>query len=217
MLPIFRLCQPFSRQLQPLRQQLLVDHQVQGVILARMGLYGAACGLYLAVIQFCSQSMLEPEADLARLLVRFLDEAIYWAPGLMLLGPLVVYDLLRVSNRFAGPILRLRRGMNALAEGQDAGPIRFRRDDHWHDLAAVFNRIREEFHLQSEEAERLRRENASLQQTVAELREENLVLRSAAEEEQQPSGDHSASPPAPPAGSPSTAADRPTASPAHAS
>jgi hypothetical protein len=61
----------------------------------------------------------------------------------LLLLPLVVYDLLQVTNRFAGPIFRLRRSMRDLAQGIPVMPIRFRDGDFWQDFASDFNLVAE--------------------------------------------------------------------------
>ena len=55
--------------------------------------------------------------------------------------PLVIMDILRLSNRFAGPIFRLRREMAKLAAGENIGPLKFRDGDYWQDLAEELNRI----------------------------------------------------------------------------
>ena len=53
----------------------------------------------------------------------------------LLLLPLVIFDMIRFSNRFVGPLLRLRRSMRQLARGQRVEPLKFRSNDLWQDLA----------------------------------------------------------------------------------
>jgi hypothetical protein len=72
-----------------------------------------------------------------------------YAPGLILAGsltPLMVLDLLRCTNKFAGPMVRTRRFLRHLAKGDQVEPIKFRRGDYWRgyadDLNAVLKRIR---------------------------------------------------------------------------
>ena len=59
-----------------------------------------------------------------------------------LLLPLVIVDIIRFSNRFVGPLLRLRRSMRALARGEYVEPIEFRDNDFWYDFADEFNAVR---------------------------------------------------------------------------
>ena len=127
-----------------LRQQLLIDSNVQGSILFRTGLYSAACAVYFIVILVFTESMSSPDRDFADSIWHCLDEAIYWAPGLVLLTPLVAYDMLKLTNRFAGPIFRLRREMQRLASGQSDRPLNFRDGDYWTEMADQFNTIRGE-------------------------------------------------------------------------
>jgi hypothetical protein len=55
--------------------------------------------------------------------------------------PPVIYDSLRLSHRFVGPIYRLRTAMHALAAGGPAEPVHFRKDDFWKDLADDYNLV----------------------------------------------------------------------------
>ena len=61
---------------------------------------------------------------------------------LLLLMPAFMWDTVRLSHRFAGPVQRLRRMMKELAEGDDPGELRFRDGDFWRELGDHFNGIR---------------------------------------------------------------------------
>lgn len=142
--PIQKLARPFRPSGdRVVRVRLLVDPAVQQALLVRFGVYAAAAMTYFGVIHLFSHSMLDRQAGMTELLVDLLDQASYWAPGLLLLVPLAVQDLLRLTNRFAGPKARLARQLRELATG-DPGPLEFRRDDYWQELADDFNRVREE-------------------------------------------------------------------------
>ena len=81
----------------------------------------------------------------ARMPLSHLDDMwFHFGPALVasfILLPLVVYDIIRTSNRFTGPLLRLRRSMRALAAGEQVKEIRFRDGDFWQDLAEDFNAV----------------------------------------------------------------------------
>jgi hypothetical protein len=51
------------------------------------------------------------------------------------LAPVFIYDAIKLSSRFTGPIHRLREGLDALAGGQPVATLTFRGDD--------FNRVAE--------------------------------------------------------------------------
>ena len=55
--------------------------------------------------------------------------------------PVLLYDFAKHTNRFAGPIYRLQRSMNELAEGKSVQPLTFRDGDSWQGLAESFNKI----------------------------------------------------------------------------
>jgi hypothetical protein len=62
----------------------------------------------------------------------------FFASALML--PLLMLDIIRVSHRFAGPMIRIRKALRDVAEGKTVEPIRFRFGDFWCDVAEDFNR-----------------------------------------------------------------------------
>ncbi len=59
----------------------------------------------------------------------------------VLLLPMAVIDVVRTSNRFVGPALRLRNDLRRLAAGEEVKPIRFRDNDMWQDMATEFNAL----------------------------------------------------------------------------
>ena len=61
--------------------------------------------------------------------------------ALVAIIPPIVYDSLRLSHRFVGPIYRLRTVMHELAKGGPAEPLHFRKEDFWQDLADDYNLI----------------------------------------------------------------------------
>jgi len=60
---------------------------------------------------------------------------------LLVMLPAFVWDTIKLSNRFAGPMLRFRAAVKSLASGEPCEPIEFRGDDFWCDLARDFNKV----------------------------------------------------------------------------
>lgn len=56
------------------------------------------------------------------------------------LAPVFIWDAMKLSNRFTGPIVRLRRALAEIAEGHPPKSIEFRHGDFWKALASDFNR-----------------------------------------------------------------------------
>ncbi len=57
------------------------------------------------------------------------------------LFPIVVFSANRFSNRFAGPMVRIRGSLKQLAQGETPPPLEFRKTDFWKDLADDINMI----------------------------------------------------------------------------
>ena len=60
---------------------------------------------------------------------------------LVCLIPVFIFDAMRLSNRFTGPVYRLRQATRQLAEGETPDRVEFRGADYWKDLAKDFNHI----------------------------------------------------------------------------
>jgi len=59
--------------------------------------------------------------------------------SLMILLPPFIYDSFGLSNRFVGPVKRLRRVLRELAQGRRFSPVKFREGDYWQELAEELN------------------------------------------------------------------------------
>ena len=56
------------------------------------------------------------------------------------LAPVFIWDAIKLSNRFAGPIVRVRRALAQIADGHPPQAIGFRNGDFWKSLALDLNR-----------------------------------------------------------------------------
>lgn len=127
-----------------LRNQLLIDESVQGALLRRTALYCGCSAVYFITILIFTESITYPDQSISQSVLHCMDEIIYWAPGLLLMSPLVLYDLLTLTNRFAGPVFRLQREMQRLIDCEPTSPLTFREGDYWTEMAVAFNKIRDE-------------------------------------------------------------------------
>ena len=123
------------------RKQIFVDPKVQGTLVFRVIVYWTVCVTTISIMLLCWRMLTGP----ARMPFTHLDDMWFqYGPALIasfILLPLVIYDIVRTSNRFTGPLLRLRRNMRSLAEGEHVKPLRFRDGDFWQDLAKDFNAV----------------------------------------------------------------------------
>jgi hypothetical protein len=124
------------------RKHLFVDPKVQGLLVGRIMLYWIVCLISTTLFLLCWRIVTGP----ARLFYTHFDDMwFHYGPVLiasLVLLPLVIIDIIRFSNRFVGPMLRLQRSMRQLAHGEDVEPIEFRNGDFWHEFAAEFNALR---------------------------------------------------------------------------
>jgi len=126
---------------QKVRRHLFVDPKVQGALVIRVVLYWFVSLFAVGVFLLCWRVMEAPKAPLD---MHCEDLWTHYGPACLaslILLPLVIVDLLRLSNRFVGPLLRLRRSMRKLARGEYVEPILFREDDFWRDFAEEFNAV----------------------------------------------------------------------------
>ena len=128
------------------RRQLFVDSKIQGALALRVVLYWVVCLITITLMLLCWRILTGP----ARMFYQHFDDMwFFYGPALLAsftLLPLVIIDVVRLSNRFVGPFLRLRRSMRALARGEQVQPIKFRQGDFWREFADEFNALIDRVH-----------------------------------------------------------------------
>jgi hypothetical protein len=122
------------------RTAFVIDAQVQGALLLRIVLYWMFCFVSMSVILVCWEVFTGPPQRMVDLVSKLYFRYGPVLSGSFILLPIVLLDVVRVSNRFVGPVLRLRQGLLDVADGRPAQPLNFRDDDFWRDLASNFNR-----------------------------------------------------------------------------
>lgn len=137
----------------PPRRQLFVDHKVQGALMLRAAMYWALCLFTVTLLLICWRMLTGPARPFY---THFDDLWFHFAPAMivaLLLLPVIVADSVRLTNRFAGPMYRLRRMMRQLAAGEPTPEIHFRKGDFWQDFADDFNTLRAKFEEMREKLE----------------------------------------------------------------
>lgn len=123
------------------RRKSVVDARLQWTLAVRivlhLFLFLTASLFFGLILQYLS----DPLSGIRQHMSRFGSQN---APMLITAGlllPVFVIDLLRLSNRIAGPICRLRYTMGRLGAGQAVPPLSFRDNDMWGDLPRHFNQM----------------------------------------------------------------------------
>ncbi len=139
------------------RGKLFVDKAVQGALVKRLILHWIAFfGITLCLLAALDFLLGDPNRSITQCLADTWEKHAVIVLVLVALVPAFVYDTLRLSHRFAGPIFRLRSSLKQLALGEDVAPMRFRETDFWAELADDFNQV----------ADMVRREDAGNYESV---------------------------------------------------
>ena len=128
------------------RTRIWIDPRLQWKLLLRFILYMAVYTLTLLHIGFAfkvCQTILWRGADtpVAQLYVDYLaqNEAILVAVAIIL--PLLIYDLVKFSNRIAGPLYRCRKVMLEMIDGKPVPEFVPRRRDLLGEFFGTFNQL----------------------------------------------------------------------------
>ena len=132
------------------RRKLWIEARIQGALARRIVMHWAMFFVIAFTFSVVFQFLSDP----------FMPFAAYWTTVWKVHGPLLLtmvlilpaflYDSVKLSNRFVGPIIRFRNSIRDLSRGQPVKPIEFRGDDFWKELADDFNGMIEK--VQSSEA-----------------------------------------------------------------
>ena len=106
----------------------------------RVVAYWLFCLLSITLLVMCWNIYTGPPRRFVTLLYEIYTRHAPALAASLILLPIVMLDVARLSARFVGPVLRLRGAMKELAEGQQTRPLAFRDNDFWQELAQDFNR-----------------------------------------------------------------------------
>jgi|SRR5436190_2377637 len=135
------------------RSRIFIDASIQGMLLLRVALYWTVCVLtqvlVILLVSVVSSMSAAPNAfSVPALQLRWLLQLVVFASVLML--PVILFDVLRLSHRWVGPVFRLRASLQALSRGDIVAPISFRAGDFWQEMAGDFNVIAAEVNRHNE-------------------------------------------------------------------
>lgn len=118
-----------------------VDPQVQGALWRRLVIHWVAFTAVVAVLVLTLEWMNDPMEDLRAVAGNAWNAYSPLLLVLIFLMPVFVYDSIRLSHRFAGPVFRLRQVIKKLAEGDTSDRLEFRDSDFWKEIAEDMNHV----------------------------------------------------------------------------
>jgi hypothetical protein len=122
------------------RGQLLIDADLQGTLIKRVILYWFLALLSFAIAVVFAKLLAGTAID-SQFAIATSKELVPAFVVSLLPLPFILRDVLRVSHRYAGPMLRIRRGIAELAREGKSTPISARKGDAWPECIADFNKL----------------------------------------------------------------------------
>lgn len=141
------------------RKQKYVDTNVQGALLRRI-LFHWVAFFFVAALTVILMKSLIGDMNLTYMenVKNSIGEFSLIGVILLCLFPVFMLDTVRFSNRFVGPIGRLRRHLKELGTEKSTQRCSFRDNDFWSEMADEFNKVVDLVEGQDAEIARLKQQ-----------------------------------------------------------
>jgi hypothetical protein len=125
------------------RKRFWIDPKVQGAMLARVAAYWLFYLVAISQVLLCWQIIQSPPGPFWS---HFRYDLLWqqYSPVVvasLVLLPFLLIDAVVFSNRFTGPLYRVRNAMKRLIAGETVEPVHFRKHDYRPELADEFNAL----------------------------------------------------------------------------
>ena len=123
------------------RRKRFIDSAVQGAISRRIARHWIIFLAMVFMVLPLWRLMLATEftGSFSALIFRSWLETLPVLVVLIAMLPIFVWDTVKLSHRFAGPMYRFHKTLKSLAAGEEVRPIRLREGDFWTEFADDFN------------------------------------------------------------------------------
>lgn len=124
------------------RMQNLVDREVQTSLARRLLLHWLLFLIATSLSVLMWVRLIEAPTDSWQTVINMsIGRLIPLAVTAVVLLPMFIKDSITLSNRFAGPVVRVRRALADFADGKSIEPVELRQGDFWKSLAHEVNRV----------------------------------------------------------------------------
>lgn len=123
------------------RKTLYVSHAIQGRFLRRVALYWVLYHLVLWHLLFLFDGVLanaQPQSFMDRYST-FFTEHLTLLLCAAFVFPIIFWDMLKLTNRMAGPLVRFERVLKQMTRGDRVEHVKLRKHDMVHEFQDVFN------------------------------------------------------------------------------
>jgi len=146
------------------RKQHWVDADVQGNLVRRVLMHWCVFFAGTLVCWYVLQLLLgDPSQPIIERMTSSGSNILLLLVIMLSLFPAFALDTVRFSNRFVGPIARLRGAMRSLSNGTLRSKLAFRDNDFWSEVAEEFNLLSERVENQEQVIDELKRQVAELE------------------------------------------------------
>ena len=126
----------------PKRKQNYIDSSVQGGLIKRILFHWVMFFVVTVIAVVGLKTLLgDPSQTMAARLQAEVGELVMLAIIFAAIFPAFMLDTIRFSNRFVGPVTRLRRHLQELGTTGETTDIKFRDNDFWQEIANEFNAV----------------------------------------------------------------------------
>jgi len=157
------------------RHQMIADKQLQGTLLAHAAIYWFYCLFSVTLIAVCWILFTKQPESSSELFTQLWLNCGPALLGSVLLLPLVLLDCLRLSSRFAGPMVRMQRVMRELAAGKTPPAFTLRPGDYWTEFAENFNIVMERLRQHDSQTNSTRSPTATTPEVATSKRQSGKV------------------------------------------
>lgn len=124
------------------RKRNFVDFEVQISLLRRLALHWVSFLIVNALALYCWTYLIGgAEEAVGGHMTEFVQIYLPVLVVSLALLPVFLLDAAKLSNRFVGPIIRVRRALAESALGNKVKPLHFRENDFWRSLAEDLNNV----------------------------------------------------------------------------
>ena len=133
------------------RSKMLVDYPVQGSLVRQILIHWVIACCVIFVYLLCMQIFKGGiDKSLGEHLAGMWDQYGILLVVLATVFPVFVFDSIRLSHRFAGPMVPFGRALAQLSKGEAIEPVNFRDTDFWKHLSRDLNSIAQKLNLVDE-------------------------------------------------------------------
>ena len=126
---------------QDTRGSWFIDPQVQKAIAWKVVTYWAAALLFMILPLALYRSIVSPEKNFVMQVIEVITSHWPVIVTMSLLLPFAIFDVIRFSNRFVGPVFRLRKELEGFEESGKINHLEFRENDYWSELSDGINSL----------------------------------------------------------------------------